>query len=489
MRAVARLGHVQRSFVRSLVSVPCSNQNTCRAQTTTTMSYAEKNGVPLDLAQYPHVRSSRDLLMIWPRGAYTTMRTAKNRTAIFELTSHINRIAKSIEIMTSNKTLSCESSLYTPRTLRPLIVKWLTGAIDRYACFIDHPHTHTHTHPHSFPFSFSSSSSFSLSSSTCHVHPSNISFSFTLPASSSSPSSSTSSPFSSSSSSSSSSPSYVKKDDGSSSSNSGADDELKIMLLVIPDCISFPSLSQSSSSSLPSPPLSSFTSSSSSSSSSSPSCTSNSSPQRIPEYYVHITQLCPTPLRHLHPQHQHHSQQQQQQQSVPIHVHVAQATRKYAIAKDSDWVRDSETLLKQMPADVNEIILATPQLDLLEGISSNFFVIEEGTVRTADSHILRGTVRQLFLQICKQQHIPVSLQPPNMANWRRWSGCFISSTSRLLLPIQRLSFPAHLFPSQSVLRAVSVPDNGIVFDVNDPLTKRLQRAVEKAFADACESLH
>jgi hypothetical protein len=39
-----------------------------------------------------------------------------------------------------------------------------------------------------------------------------------------------------------------------------------------------------------------------------------------------------------------------------------------------------------------------------------------------------------LLQVCKEQGVPVQLQPPNLSDIDSWHGAFISSTSRLLLP-------------------------------------------------------
>lgn len=37
-------------------------------------------------------------------------------------------------------------------------------------------------------------------------------------------------------------------------------------------------------------------------------------------------------------------------------------------------------------------------------------------------------------QVCREQGVPVQLQPPRLGDIDSWQGAFISSTSRLLLP-------------------------------------------------------
>lgn len=149
------------------------------------------------------------------------------------------------------------------------------------------------------------------------------------------------------------------------------------------------------------------------------------------------------------------------------------------------------------------MLLVTPDGCLLEGLTSNFFVLSgEGAVVTAEEGVLSGTVRELVLevgsmcmrvvclcggssvlhfaccrtheirddagrgsvycpkcvwpqlaiwlmcclsacaadffvacgQVCREQGVPVQLQPPRLLDIDSWQGAFISSTSRLLLP-------------------------------------------------------
>ncbi|MER0387601.1 aminotransferase class IV, partial [Vibrio vulnificus] len=62
-----------------------------------------------------------------------------------------------------------------------------------------------------------------------------------------------------------------------------------------------------------------------------------------------------------------------------------------------------------------------------------------GTVYTAGTGVLAGTVREVILQVAAREGIPVVLEPPRLADLHRWEGCFISSTSRLLLPVDEAS--------------------------------------------------
>ena len=135
----------------------------------------------------------------------------------------------------------------------------------------------------------------------------------------------------------------------------------------------------------------------------------------------------------------------------PIRVEVRGAPRANALAKDSSWVSDRAPLEALMKAAavgaVNELLLATDAGELLEGSQTNFYAVLDGAVHTAGEGILQGTVRRLLLEVCEREGIPVVLAPPRLADAGRWEGALISSTSRLLLPIDELYAPAEGEPT------------------------------------------
>ncbi|TYZ67665.1 hypothetical protein PybrP1_005809 [[Pythium] brassicae (nom. inval.)] len=120
--------------------------------------------------------------------------------------------------------------------------------------------------------------------------------------------------------------------------------------------------------------------------------------------------------------------------SGTVKLLVAGLPRQNAAAKDSAWVRERKAIYDAIPKDVEEVILMDPSTHaLLEGSQTNFYAIRGGTVYTADDGILKGTVRSLVLEVCAASGIPVELTPPSLDQVEEWEGCFISSTSRLVL--------------------------------------------------------
>lgn len=140
------------------------------------------------------------------------------------------------------------------------------------------------------------------------------------------------------------------------------------------------------------------------------------------DVYAHVGQLPPRPV-------------------PPVKVQVRGTPRSNALAKDSAWVRQRQALQDTKPADVNEILLVEPDGGVLEGMASNFFAVVDGAVQTAGEGVLQGTVRSVALLVAEREGIPVVLKAPKLQDVARWEGAFISSTSRLVLPIDELEAP------------------------------------------------
>jgi len=159
----------------------------------------------------------------------------------------------------------------------------------------------------------------------------------------------------------------------------------------------------------------------------------------------------------------------------PVRVEVRGEGRANAAAKDSGWVAERAPLEKLMAAaevgPVNELLLKDYQGRILEGSQTNFYAVVAGKLVTAGDDILKGTVRRLAIEVCEREGIPVVLEPPDLDNVADWDGCLISSTSRLMLPIDELYKPAEGAPATAgdLLRTF---DNG-----PDSLAARLQALV------------
>ncbi|CAM9423978.1 unnamed protein product, partial [Chrysoparadoxa australica] len=125
----------------------------------------------------------------------------------------------------------------------------------------------------------------------------------------------------------------------------------------------------------------------------------------------------------------------------PVIVEVRGHPRNNALAKDSQWVKERESIVNLALPETNEVIMHGEDGELLEGTQTNFYAIINGAVHTAADGILEGTVRKLILEVCAEEGIEVVLQPPRVQDIYLWEGVLISSTSRLAMPVDTVVVP------------------------------------------------
>jgi hypothetical protein len=96
------------------------------------------------------------------------------------------------------------------------------------------------------------------------------------------------------------------------------------------------------------------------------------------------------------------------------------------------------------PPGVAEVLMvrAAPNnngLELLEGLSSNFFVVcNDGTLRTPVHGVLHGYVRHLVLECAEVCGLTIDHSPILLQDSHHWKEAFITSSSRLIFPISKI---------------------------------------------------
>ena len=106
-------------------------------------------------------------------------------------------------------------------------------------------------------------------------------------------------------------------------------------------------------------------------------------------------------------------------------------------AKDTRFIATARDAYSHLPAGVEEGLLVAADGAVLEGLSSNFFAVREGALRTEEARALAGVTRALAIEVAE------SLLPVRRAAIRRdelplVDEAFISSVSRELLPVVRI---------------------------------------------------
>lgn len=121
-------------------------------------------------------------------------------------------------------------------------------------------------------------------------------------------------------------------------------------------------------------------------------------------------------------------------------------------SKIASWCRLRKKMEKPTykPPGVSEVLMVRPRrdeegesrLEVLEGLSSNFFVIyKDGTLRTATEGVLNGYVRHLVLESAKKCGLKIDPRPIFLHEASEWEEAFITSSSRLIYPISKILLP------------------------------------------------
>ena len=116
---------------------------------------------------------------------------------------------------------------------------------------------------------------------------------------------------------------------------------------------------------------------------------------------------------------------------------TSMAARQNPAAKSISWIRRRQAIEATKPAGVYEMFLLDARGNLLEGVSSNVYVVLGGALYTADSGVLPGVSRMIVFEIC-EAIVPRRQQAANMAEVERFSEVFLSSSSRGLIPVVEL---------------------------------------------------
>jgi len=105
--------------------------------------------------------------------------------------------------------------------------------------------------------------------------------------------------------------------------------------------------------------------------------------------------------------------------------------------KDTRFLSAAQGAYAALPAGVHEGLLVAEDGAILEGLSSNVFVVMNGVLRTEETRALRGTTRALVLELAGGL-VPVSRQAVLRVDLPRAAEVFLTSVSREVLPVVRV---------------------------------------------------
>lgn len=150
-------------------------------------------------------------------------------------------------------------------------------------------------------------------------------------------------------------------------------------------------------------------------------------------------------------------------------VTSAEAARLNPASKASGWMHLRKQLVAARPPDIYETFIVDAEGRMLEGLSSNFYAIQAGELRTAGAQVLAGISRQVVLGVCRSI-IPLRLEAPQLSCLPQFSEAFLSSSSRGIIPVIEID-------------GVAIGDGSV-----GQVTLQLRAAYERWVADHLEEL-
>ena len=115
-------------------------------------------------------------------------------------------------------------------------------------------------------------------------------------------------------------------------------------------------------------------------------------------------------------------------------ITLPDSARHNPAAKTTDWMHDREAVEKSLPPGIYTGLLLSSTDDILEGISSNFYAIIHGELRSAGKDVLPGIAQQIVYEIAPEV-LPLHLEAVNGVDIPSLDEAFITSSSRGIIPV------------------------------------------------------
>jgi branched-chain amino acid aminotransferase len=115
-----------------------------------------------------------------------------------------------------------------------------------------------------------------------------------------------------------------------------------------------------------------------------------------------------------------------------VRVATVPLARHNPSAKRTAWMIERKAAA--LPEGIYEGVLISAEGFLLEGLSSNFYAIMDGELRTAGEGVLSGIARRALLALAPN-YLPVRLEPVHKSELWAIEEAFLTSASRGVVPI------------------------------------------------------
>ena len=113
---------------------------------------------------------------------------------------------------------------------------------------------------------------------------------------------------------------------------------------------------------------------------------------------------------------------------------TVQLRRSNPQAKSTAFIAPAAAAYQALPPGAHEGLMVAEDGSVLEGLSSNFFAILNGTLHTEEARVLLGVTRSLVLEVAASV-LPISTRAITLDELPHINECFITSVSREILPV------------------------------------------------------
>jgi branched-chain amino acid aminotransferase len=104
-------------------------------------------------------------------------------------------------------------------------------------------------------------------------------------------------------------------------------------------------------------------------------------------------------------------------------------------AKLTRFMKKAEQIRSELSSDIHEAIMKNENGEMLEGISSNFYVVMNSIVYTAEEGVLGGIVRGLIMDVMDKEDIYFKLESVSFDQLDQFDEAFITSSNRGVVPV------------------------------------------------------
>jgi branched-chain amino acid aminotransferase len=117
-----------------------------------------------------------------------------------------------------------------------------------------------------------------------------------------------------------------------------------------------------------------------------------------------------------------------------VHLEISRSSREKPSLKRTSFIQESALDRNRLGPDTYEILL-TDKGRILEGMTSNFFYVRDGTLCTAGRGVLIGVTRQTVISLAKREGIDFCIRAIRVNELPSISEAFMTSSSRGIVPV------------------------------------------------------